>query len=65
MESLWLEKLQKNIRNLNNEYIYVDSSLETPIQILNEINLVKEKYLLKNTEIELEPVTIKFNKYKK
>jgi hypothetical protein len=58
-------RLQINIRNLNNEYIYVESSLETPIQILNEINLVKEKYLLKNTEIELEPVTIKFNKYKK
>ena len=58
-------RLQQNIRNLNNEFIFIDSSYETPIQILNEIQLLKEKYTLKNTEVELEPVTIKSNKYKK
>ena len=58
-------RLQQNIRNLNNEFIFIDSSYETPIQILNEIQLLKEKYTLKNTEVEVEPVTIKSNKYKK
>ena len=30
-------RLQQNIRNLNNEFIFIESSYETQIQILNEI----------------------------
>jgi len=48
-------KLQENIRNVENEYIFINNSEEFNVNFYNIIELLKENYKLEDTEIEVEP----------
>lgn len=50
-----ITQLQQNIRNIENEYIFINNSQEFNVNIYNTIELLKEKYKLEDTEIEVEP----------
>ena len=50
-----ITKLQENIRNVENEYIFINNSEEFDVNFYNIIELLKENYKLEDTEIEVEP----------